>query len=405
MKKKSVCLAILVMAGILVGVLFLMRVTGRTAATSGGGERTAEATDSSLPKKALLSSIGENETSDETERKLSRKVRIGCFNSGEYYYYHDELDSIALELQSNGWISGYDEKKNRKMTKEVWMDLCACDSDNLDFVPEVYYEEYRMSEEEHDEAASCQNVDLMIAIGSLAGNYLTKVADRISFDYMVIGVADPVAAGIVAGTNERVNDRSFAVVDTGRIRRQIEAAYEIFRFHDVGVVYENSEAAYSYSGIGQLEEMAEKYGFQIHRLHVTEVYHEDYDRYYSELKAAYQELIPKIDLLYITTATIEDEKLPWLLEDVIDAGIVTVAETSESQVENGALMHITMSDAYEEGQFVANRICDYAGGTAITDMDMVFEVAPRICLNSTTIKRTGVKLPFATYLIADRIYE
>ncbi len=332
-------------------------------------------------------------------------VRIGCFNSGEYYYYHDELDSIALELQRTGWISGYEEGKERETTKEVWLDLCACESEYLELIPEVYYEEYYMSDEELEEAAACDKVDLMIAIGSLAGNYLTGVADRITYDYMVIGVADPVSAGIVAGKEERVNDRSFAVVDTGRIMRQIEAAYEIFRFQDVGVVYEDSDAAYSYSGIGQLEELSEKYGFNIHRLHVKEAYDEDYDRYYSELMAAYEELIPQIDMLYITTATIEDDKLPWLLDDVIDAGIVTVAETSESQVEYGALMHITMSDAYEEGQFVASRICDYSRGVPITDMDMVFEVAPRICLNSTTIKRTGVEIPLATYLIADRIYE
>ena len=82
-----------------------------------------------------------------------------------------------------------------------------------------------------------------------------------------------------------------------------------------------------------------------------------------------------------------------------------MAETSESQAENGALMHITMSDAYEEGQFVAARILDYACGDKITDMDMVFEIAPKICLNRTTIERTGVKLPASIYLVADKIYK
>ena len=344
-------------------------------------------------------------TEDQVTGASPSVVRIGCFNSGEYFFYHDELDSIALELQRLGWISGYEEGKERKATKDVWLDLCACESEYLHFISDVYYEKYYMSNEELSAAAACKDVDLMIAIGSLAGQFLTEVADEISYDYMVIGVADAVSAGIVTGPNERVNDRSFAVVDSGRIMHQLEAAYEIFEFHDVGVVYEDSEAAYSYSGIGQLEELSKKYGFNIHRLHVVEAYTQDYDRYYSELLAAYEELIPQIDMLYITTATIEDDKLPWLLNDVIDAGIVTLAETSESQVENGALMHITVSDASEEGSFIALRICDYANGVGITEMDMVFEVTPRISLNSTTIIRTGVKIPLATYLIADRIYE
>ena len=341
----------------------------------------------------------------EKSERIPASIRIGCFNSGEYYYYHDVLDSIALELQRMGYISGYDSDKVRKTTKDVWLDLCACDSDCFVFVPEQYYEKYYMSDEELEEAASSKDVDLMITIGSLAGTFLTEAADRISYDYMVIGVADPISAGIVAAADKRVNDKSFAVVDEKRIGRQIEAAYEIFRFESVGVVYEDSEAAYSYSGIGQLKAAAGKYGFDVHELHVKEVYEDDYDRYYKELKEAYAKLIPDIDLLYITTATIEDEKLPWLLEDVIDAGIVTVAETSESQAENGALMHITMSDAYEEGQFVAARILDYACGDKITDMDMVFEIAPKICLNRTTIERTGVKLPASIYLVADKIYK
>lgn len=332
-------------------------------------------------------------------------VRIGCFNSGEYFYYRDELDAIARHLQKIGWISGYDEDKTRQTTEEVWQDLSKCSSEYLEFVPEVYYEKYYMSDEELEEATNCDKVDLMLSIGSLSGTFLTSVSDRINYDYMVMAVVDPISAGIIAGTDERYNDRSFAVVDTGRITRQLESAYEIFQFKDVGVVYEDTEEAYSYSGIGQLEEMSEKYGFNIHRMHVKEAYENDYDRYYSELRAAYEELIPEIDMLYITTATIEDDKLPWLLEDVIDAGIVTVAETSESQVENGALMHITMSDATEEGQFIVSKICDYARGVPIKEMDMVFEVAPKICLNSTTIKRTGARLPLASYLIADKIYE
>ena len=355
----------------------------------------------------LLSGCGGSAAAnnEQNDKKKPSQVRIGCFNSGEYYYYHDVLDSIALELQRMGYISGYDTDKVRETTKDVWLDLCACESDCFTFVPEIYYEQYYMSDEELDAAAAVTDVDLMLTIGSLAGTFLTGAADRLSYDYMVIGVADPISAGIVASTEERVNDKSFAVVDPKRIARQIEAAYEIFHFKSVGVVYEDSEAAYSYSGIGQLKDAAEKYGFEIHERHVKEAYEDDYDRYYKELKEAYSELIPEIDMLYITTATIEDEKLPFLLEDVIDAGIVTVAETSESQAEYGALMHITMSDPYEEGQFVAARIFDYACGVGITDMDMVFEIAPKICLNVTTIERTKVKLPLEIYLVADKIYE
>ena len=341
-----------------------------------------------------------------TAEKEPSVIRIGCFNSGEYFYYRDEIVAIASSLQDAGWIEGFDAEKERETTKEAWDDLSACTSEYLEFVPEIYYEKYFMSDEELEVVKNIDDVDLMLCIGSLAGGYLTEVADDLSYDYIVTGVADSISAGFVKSETERVNDKSTAVVDKNRISRQLEAAYEIFQFKSVGVVYEDIDAAYSYSGIRQLEEMSEKYGFEIHRLHVKEAYTEDeYDRYYTELKAAYEELIPQIDTLYITTATIEDDKLPWLLSDVIDAGIVTVAETSESQVEYGAMMHITATDAMEEGNFVSERICEYAYGVPITEMEMKYEVAPRISLNSTTIKKTGVKIPFETYLVADKIYD
>ncbi|MCR5397978.1 MAG: hypothetical protein K6E68_00420 [Lachnospiraceae bacterium] len=343
-------------------------------------------------------------TQEEQDLKL-RDIRVGCFNSGEYYYYHDILDSIALELQRTGYISGYDPDKTRETTKDVWLDLCACKSEYFHFIPEVYYEKYSMTDEELEVATKEDGVDLMIAVGSMSGLFLTERADEINYDYMVIGVADPISGGMVKSATERLNDRSFVVVDTKRITRQIEAAYEMFHFKDIGVVYDDTPEAYSYSGIGQLKDAAERYGFNIHERHVKEAYELDYDRYYPELKAAYDELLPEIDLLYITTATIEDDKLPWLLEDMTEAGIITVAETSESQVEYGAMMHITMSDAYEEGQFVAARIVEYASGADITDMDMVFEIAPKICLNRTTIERVGAQIPLETYLVADKIYE
>ena len=171
------------------------------------------------------------------------------------------------------------------------------------------------------------------------------------------------------------------------------------------MVYEDNDAAYSYSGIGQLEAAAVEHGFTIHTRHVAEsAGEEDDERYYRELKAAYDDLQDEIDALYITTATIDSSMLPWLLADLHRAGVITIAESSESQVEMGALMHISLADSTEDGQFLGHVLAEYASGKPVTEIGQVFEFTPKIYYNRETIEITGAKLPLEMYLAADTIY-
>lgn len=343
---------------------------------------------------------------EEESAKETRDIRIGCFNTGEYAYWYDELDAFAKELQRAGVLSGYDEEKERKDTPEIWADICACSSGNLRFLADEYYESLYMSEEELEQAYRNDDVDLMIALGTTAATFLSDHADILPYDYFAIGIADPVSAGLAKSADERVNDKSFVVVDATKFYRQIDAMYEFFHFRTVGVVYEDRPDTRAYSGIRQLEERAKEYGFEILRRHVKEIREEgEEERYYSELKEAYDELSPQCDLIYITTATIEDEKLPWLLEDVMANRCITVAQTDASQVEHGALMHIKVQDAVEEGQFAAQSLISYGNRVAITDLDQHLDVAPSIYLNADTIEKTGVKVPMTAYLVADRIFS
>ena len=340
----------------------------------------------------------------EEPEPIERAVRIGCLESEEYYFYTDQLDSAADTMAKEGWLTGYSGEGEN--TEAVWDDICDSKSrEGLEFVAGAVYNMSRMDKAALKELLRRQDLDLLLVFGTSAGAWITKNSDEISYDYMVFGSADPVTAGIAAGETKRLNSHAFVHIDSKRTGRQIDMAYRLFHFQDIGVVYEDSAAAYSYSGIRQLEERSSKYGFQIHTLHVSEPETaEDYQRYYSELKAAYAELIPDIDVLYITTGKIEDEKLPWLLEDVHKAGIITVAETQESQVKYGALVHITMSDPEEEGGFAGKTIMEYAAGTPIDELNQVYEITPKIVFNYDTAKLLNAEIPMSTYLIADAIY-
>jgi hypothetical protein len=357
-----------------------------------------------------LVACGTTASQDEEEKVYTPRetLTIGCFIGEEYFYFTDELVAALDLLADKEIISGFNKDAGYETAEEVWKSLANVTSTGdtkYVFSQNDFYNYDKMSEDEISALLSSSSFDLLLVFGTAAGKLLTTNADKLSYDYMVFGATDPISSGIIAGVDERYNDHSFAQVDPGRITRQIDGAYEIFKFKDIGVVYEDNDSAYSYSGIGQLEAAAKKYGFNIHTRHVVEsTGAEDDDRYYSELKAAYDDLQDEIDALYITTATIDSAMLPSLLSDLHNAGIVTIAESSESQVEMGALMHISIGDSTEEGQFLGYAISEYASGKPITDIDMLFEIAPKIYFNRETLEKTGAQLPLGMILVADGIY-
>lgn len=358
----------------------------------------------------FLCACGSSEESVVQERTYEPResLTLGCFIGEEYFYFKDELFATAAELDDMGVISGFDINAEYETMQEVWDALTQTRSrgeTDFFFSKEDFYNYDEMSENDIRAMLENDSIDLLLVFGTAAGKLLTANAADLSYDYMVLGATDPISSGIIAGPEERYNEHSYAQVDTKRITRQIEGAYELFQFKDIGVVYEDNDAAYSYSGIGQLEAAAKEHGFAIHTRHVAESAGAlDDERYYRELKAAYDDLQDEIDALYITTATIDSAMLPQLLSDLHDAGVITIAESSESQVEMGALMHISLADSTEDGQTLGHVLAEYAGGKPITEIDQVFEFAPKIYFNRETIEKTGVKLPMEMYLAADTIY-
>lgn len=350
----------------------------------------------------------ENVIPESVNKEVSsgRTVRVGCLESENYYFYTEQLDAMANVFSEKGWLDKGWGDKDVEGTAKIWDEISASDGNGgLIFERDAFFNYEEMDESAKDALKNRRDIDLLLVFGTAAGKWAADHSNEIAYDYMVFGSADPVTAGIVPDNTGRFAENSFAHVDPSRTGRQVDMAYRLFHFSDIGVVWEDSAEAYSYSGIRQLEERSEKYGFEIHTIHVDEPENtEDYGRYYEELKDAYARLIPKIDVLYITTGKIEDEKLPWLLEDVHKAGVITVAETQESQVEHGALVHITMSDPVQEGIFAAETVMEYMEGTPVNRLTQVYEITPKIVFNYDTARLLGVSIPMTTYLIADKIY-
>ena len=336
------------------------------------------------------------------------KLRIGYVESEDFYDFSYQMANIFTGLQELNVIdNNYKINTNEPDSSKVWNNICDnYKSDKVEFVKDMYFDMKYMNQEDYVQMTNRNDVDLVIVMGTVAGKYFLENETKNKF--MVFAAADPIAAGIVKSATERYTNNSFAHIDNTRYERQIKASHKILNFKKIGVVYQNTEEAYTYSAIDQLKNAAAELNFEIVEKHVDEAKNQnDYNRYYADLRKAYKELANEgIDTLYITTATIENEQLLNLLEpDIYANKIYTIAQTTESQVKSGALLGVTIQDPREQGYFGATQIKAFIDGTPFEQLDQVNEGTPKLYLNYDVAKLIDLKIPFSILLITDTIYK
>ncbi len=335
------------------------------------------------------------------------KLRIGYVESEPFDNFSRQLSGIFAGFQKLGLVeSGYKVDLKEADTSKIWRDICSnYRSDKIELVRDMYFNMKNMPESEYTAMVNRDDVDLVIVMGTVAGKYFLEHEKKNKF--MVLACADPISAGIVKSETERYSDNSFAHVDRTRYERQIIASHQIFKFKKIGVVYQDTPEAFSYSAIDKLRKLSSSLGFEVIEKHVVEAQNDaDYERYYKDLKQAYRELSNEgIDSLYITTATIENERLKELLKsDIYAHNIFTIAQTSEQQVEYGALIGFVINDGMEQGYFAASQIKSYLEGTPFDQLEQVNDDTPKIALNYEVAKLINLKIPLSTLLIIDSIY-
>ena len=360
------------------------------------------------------------DASDAVQNKAAGVIRLGYVEGDEYGPFAQLLLDMALEFVEEGSIDksfaeqykdvNYEEKFSYGDTRKLWNAICDANKEKARyrFVREVFFDLEEMDEDEYSIIANRDDVDIMISMGTVSGVYLAENEKKTKF--MNLFSANPVDSGIIKSLTERYNDYSYALVDPTTYNRQMDASYKFLGFKKLGIVYEDSEAAYQYSAIDVVKQKAEEYGFEVVCEYVDEpLGEEEYDWYYSELKKAYRKLVDQgVDCLLITVASIDYEsKMQELLDDaIIPAGVMTIAQDGTVPVAYGALFGVTLTDCEESAKHVVKQIRDYnEEGVPFDQLEMVYESTPRLAVNYTTASRIGFEIPFKNLQIVDYIYR
>lgn len=344
---------------------------------------------------------------------IDKKWRIGYCESEPYVEYATTLYNILLGLQEKGLIDGVNEipyAEGQEDTSQIWKYISSHDlGKNIEFVPNAYFDLKDMNNESAGEEVvetinKKNNVDLMLVMGTKAGLALAKKENSIKT--LIFSTSDPIGAGIVKSANDSGQDNIWAHVDKGQFKRQVEVFNDVFKFKKMGIVYENSSLVENYIGLKDIEEVSKERNFELVRYYVTEPKDDsDYERYYNDVKNAYEKMSGEVDAALLTISSIHPNQISELMQPFYAKRKPVFSQMGADEVKHGALMSITLIDFSELKTFAADTIEKVLKGANPRELTQVFESTPHIILNYEAAKLSGYKPPIDILLVADKIYN
>ncbi|MGM0380189.1 MAG: ABC transporter substrate-binding protein [Bacillota bacterium] len=346
------------------------------------------------------------------QKNDGKKWRIGYCESEKFINYAGTFFALLKGLEEMGWILNidnipYQEGQNDTKVMWEWLNNHAT-GPYIEFVSDAHYNLYSLDEAKEkeiiDRLKNKKDIDLMIVMGSAAGKFLAN--NKHDTPTMVFSATNAVQSQIIKSKKDSGIDHIWAHMDADRFKRQVSVLYDVFNFKKLGVVYENSPIVKDYSAIADIEEVANKKGFELIEYHVKNpINQSDKTRYYKDLAIAYDNIAKEIDAMYITVAHIEASKLNSLLKPFYTNEIPVFSQLGDQEVKYGAFMSISLTDYKNMGRFGANQISKVLRGAKPRDLNQVFKSTPQIVLNTEVADKIKYKPPFKILLIADKIYN
>jgi ABC-type uncharacterized transport system substrate-binding protein len=339
------------------------------------------------------------------------KWRLGYCESESFITYNTTLVALVYGLQELGWVEnleGFDQVAKSSDSKQIWNWLASHQvSPYIEFVSDAFYN-LRDPELEHESIINRlytqKDLDLMLTMGAVAGILLSN--SQHDTNIFVFAASNAVRSGIIASVEDSGKDNVWAHMDEQRFIRQTRAFYDIVQFKKLGMVYEDSDNARVYSAVNEIESLAAEKGFEIVRFHVQEPRSpEEFPRYYQEVQEAYNQLAEQVDAVYVTIASLESEKLPELFQPFYEHKIPIFSQLGNIEVQNGALLTVSVMDETNIGRFGADNITKCLLGAKPRDLEQSFQSAPRITINAEVAKMIDFKFPFELVIVLDEAYQ
>ncbi|MEG1971650.1 MAG: ABC transporter substrate binding protein [Oscillospiraceae bacterium] len=336
-------------------------------------------------------------------KNSEKAITIG-YCGEEYTTFTLIMSGVCNTLYENGMLKK--EPPKEFFSAEACWDFISentNDRENVIFDKNSFYNITKMTDKEQHEVVSEHKADLMIVMGSIAAKLFLN--SGYEGDYIVAGTNNAYGLGVVKSARDSGRDNRCAAIYDDVYTKQVQSVCQMVDFKHLGVVYDDSETAFEYSGVGELRKQASKKDFELMEKILREPLNaEDYPRYIEQIKKLYQEMAQHVDAFYLTINQIHDEDLPQALKPFYDRGIPVISQQGSREVKNGALFGISMTDERNYGALLMDMITDYLSGQPLRYMSRVFHSSPKISFNLSVAKKIHFPLDIRTMLVCDDIY-
>jgi len=339
--------------------------------------------------------------------------RFGYLEGGQYGDYETITEQTVRGLMRLGWIEETvipDEMSTSPGEFWFWM-AENLSSDYIEFVADAYYaagnfdSDLRPATRQavHDRLANVGDIDLMIAMGTWAGQDLR--VEGLGVPVVVGSTSDPIGAGIIDSAEDSGMDHLHAKVEPDRYHLQVRLFHDIIGFERLGIVYADTREGRTYGGVDAVEEVAAERGFQVVTCNAPyETLPQDVVE--ANVIACYEEIASQVDAIYVTVHRgITTNSLGPIMTAVNRNLVPTFSMLGSGEVQRGVLMSIAQADFSYVGDFHAETIARILNGALPRDLDQRWSAPPKIALNLAAAERIGFDPPVDLLLASDEIYD
>lgn len=243
--------------------------------------------------------------------------------------------------------------------------------------------------------------DIIVAAGTSAAHALMR-AGVSTKPILGIGLADPVAAGLMTKSGQALAPMFTTEVFPDRWRSMYRVFHEVVGFTTLGIMYPDSPEGHLYAAATDARAVAREAGFSLAEAVIA---NESPDA----CRAGIEDLRRQgANAFFIPPLVCFDWSAndPTPLLDLLHGyGMPTFARDGSIFVQGGAFMGFSTWNFAPSAARQAEAVEATLQGLAPADIRMVVQSEPRIAINLQVAKKLSIALPFDILLAADELYE
>ncbi|HCL57757.1 MAG TPA: hypothetical protein DHW82_12225 [Spirochaetia bacterium] len=342
-----------------------------------------------------------------------KKWRVLVIQSGEYYSYTDTFKSILSAMINAGWINEITLPSDKNTLMKDILNVINTSSEYLEFNSadlffDFNWEDTKAKSPDFIKKIQSKNIDLIIGLGTLAGQVLSSFHDQdFQTPVLIDSVSDPIEAGMIASNEDSGKNYLTVRCDPGAYLRQIKLFYDVVRFKKLGIIYTNTPTGKSYAALKDVEATALEKKFEV--VANTNAIEDPPEKEIPLAEAQYlkalEELCPKVDALYLTIqAGLTENNIKNVMTIINKYKIPTFAMEGSMFVKKGVLFGISDNEMKSTGVYNLKKIVQIFKGKKPRSLNQIFEDFPYIAINLKAAELIDYDIPIDIIGSSDEIY-